>query len=132
MTRYLLDTNIISEAIRNPGGAVGRRIEEVAGEEVGTSIVVNAEFLFGIKKNPGFRHREYLEEFVAALTIWPIESPVDEYYAEVRHAVRKGQNIGPNDLWIAAHAMALDAILVTANEDEFSRVPGLKIENWLK
>jgi tRNA(fMet)-specific endonuclease VapC len=64
---------------------------------------------------------------VASLTM-----PGDQRYADIRLALRRGKNIGPNDLWIAAHALALDATLVTANESEFSRVPGLKIENWLR
>jgi tRNA(fMet)-specific endonuclease VapC len=128
----MLDTNVISEAIRNPGAKVDERIRQVIDQEIGTSIVVSAELRFGMKKNPSFRHRERLEMFLSVLDVWPIEMPVDEYYANARHAVLKGQNFGANDLWIAAHALALDAVLVTANEDEFSRVPGLKIENWLK
>jgi tRNA(fMet)-specific endonuclease VapC len=132
MTRYLLDTNVISDAIRNPGAKVDKRLRQVIDQQVGTSIVVSAELRFGLKKNPSFRYRERLEMFLAVLKVWPIEAPVDEFYADVRIALRKGMNIGPNDLWIAAHARALNAVLVTANEDEFSRVPGLKIENWLK
>jgi len=132
MTKYLLDTNVISEAIRNPGAQVDHRLRRVIDKEIGTSIVVSAELRFGLKRNPGFRHRELLEMFLSVLEIWPIDAPVDEFYADVRHALRQGRNIGPSDLWIAAHALSLDAVLVTANEGEFSRVPGLKIENWLK
>jgi tRNA(fMet)-specific endonuclease VapC len=132
MTRYLLDTNVISEAIRNPGTQIDRRMRLVADQDVGTSIIVSAELRFGMKKNPSFRQREQLEMFLSVINVWPISEPVDEYYADIRHSLRLGRNIGPNDLWIAAHALSMNAVLVTANEDEFSRVPGLKIENWLK
>lgn len=65
--------------------------------------------------------------------ILPMEMPADEAYASVRLALEKiGKPIGTNDLLIAAHALALDATLVTDNESEFARIPGLKIENWLR
>jgi tRNA(fMet)-specific endonuclease VapC len=66
------------------------------------------------------------------LYVAPLNLPSDKRYGEVRLALRQGKNIGQNDLWIAAHALALDAVLVTNNEREFSRVPGLKVENWLR
>ena len=79
---------------------------------------------------------EELSRKVSAVTrriyVAPLQLPGDQRYAEVRLALRQGKNIGPNDLWIAAHALALDAVLVTNNESEFSRVPGLKVENWLR
>ena len=63
----------------------------------------------------------------------PLDAPADERYAVVRdHLARDGKPIGANDLLIAAHALALEATLVTDNTGEFSRVPGLKIENWLR
>lgn len=132
MIRYLLDANTISAAVRNPGAKVDRKLRHVIDQEIGTSIVVSAELRYGLKKNPGFRHRDVVLMFLDLLKIWPVTPPVDECYADVRLALRQGQNIGPNDLWIAAHALALDAVLVTDNEREFSRVPGLKLENWVR
>lgn len=69
---------------------------------------------------------------LSALEILPLEPPVDQRYAEVRHHLAtQGTPIGPNDLLIAAHALAADLILVTANTREFERVPSLRVENWL-
>jgi len=69
---------------------------------------------------------------LAALDILPLKPPVDEHYGEIRaYLNRTGQPIGWNDLFIAAHARALELTLVTANVREFSRVPGLHVENWL-
>ena len=66
------------------------------------------------------------------MEILPIKPPTDARYAEIRLTLEKaGTPIGPNDLWIAAHALALDFTLVTDNITKFSRVPGLRVENWL-
>ncbi|MCV3765910.1 type II toxin-antitoxin system VapC family toxin [Rhizobium sp. TRM95796] len=132
MMRYLLDTNVISDAIRNPKGIASEALERHAQEEIGTSIVVKGELLFGLRGNPGFRKKAALEALLGAIVVWPLDEATASHYAEIRHALRQGQNIGPNDLWIAAHALALDAVLVTDNEREFSRVPGLKLENWVR
>lgn len=67
-----------------------------------------------------------------SIEILPVEPPADQVYADIRaHLARQGKPIGPNDLFIAAHALSLDLTLVTANVGEFSRVPNLRIENWL-
>ena len=69
---------------------------------------------------------------LSALEILPLEPPADERYAEIRHHLaRQGTPIGPNDLLIAAHALAADLTLVTANTREFERVPSLRVDNWL-
>ena len=69
---------------------------------------------------------------LSALEILPLEPPADERYAEIRHHLaRRGTPIGPNDLLIAAHALAADLTLVTANTREFERVPSLRVDNWL-
>lgn len=133
MTRFLLDTNVISQAVKNPGGPVDLSIRQHIGGDFGTSLVVKAELLFGIKRNPAMRGRDRLEALLEALEIWSLEPPVEERYAKLRSDLADlGKPIGPNDLWIAAHALTLDAVLVTDNEKEFSRVPGLKIENWVR
>lgn len=130
--RFMLDTNIISAIIRDPRGKVFERMAEAGEENVFISIITHGEVWYGVKKNGS----EELSRKVAAVTrrfyVAPLNLPADQRYADVRMALRQGKNIGPNDLWIAAHALALDAVLVTNNEREFSRVPGLKIENWLR
>lgn len=130
--RYLLDTNIISDLVRRPRGSVADRISEVGEEAVCTSIVVAAELRYGAAKSGSSRLADRVELLLSALEILPLESPVDHHYAEIRHHLaEQGTPIGPNDLLIAAHAIASDLTLVTANTREFGRVPSLRIENWL-
>lgn len=73
-----------------------------------------------------------VDKILSALAVVPLEPPADRHYGRIRHYLtRLGAPIGPNDLLIAAHALTLDLTVVTANEREFSRVPALKVENWL-
>jgi tRNA(fMet)-specific endonuclease VapC len=131
-SRYLLDTNILSHLVKTPSGIVTRRIATVGEDSVCTSIVVACELRFGAAKKGSTRLTLQLEKILSALTILSLEEPVDHHYAEIRtHLHQIGQPIGHNDLLIAAHARALDLIMVTHNEREFSRVPGLTVENWL-
>ena len=76
---------------------------------------------------------ERIDLILSALEILPLETPADRQYASLRHHLtRQATPIGPNDLLIAAHALANDLTVITANVGEFSRVPGLKVENWLQ
>jgi tRNA(fMet)-specific endonuclease VapC len=130
--RYLLDTNTLSEFIRYPGGLVNKRLAVVGEAAVCTSIVVACELRFGAKKKGSSRLEERVDEVLASLEVLPLDKESDRHYAEIRtHLSRQGRPIGSNDLLIAAHTLALDLILVTGNVDEFARVPGLSIENWL-
>lgn len=131
--RHMLDTNIISHLVKEPAGIVTLRIAAVGEDTVCTSIVVACELRFGAAKKGSSRLTLQLETILSAMTILPLEEPVDHHYAEIRaHLHHLGQPIGRhNDLLIAAHARALDLIMVTHNEREFSRVPGLTVENWL-
>lgn len=129
---YLLDTNILSDLVRNPQGVVAARIADVGEDTVCTSIVVASELRYGGTKSGSKKLRERVDLLLSALEILPLESPVDLRYAELRHHLtRKGTPIGPNDLLIAAHALAVGLTIVTANVGEFSRVPGLAVDNWL-
>ena len=130
--RYLLDTNIISDLVRRPGGTVGARIADVGEDSICTSIVVAAELRYGATKSNSKQLSERVGLLLSALEILPLEPPVDQRYAEVRHHLAtQGTPIGPNDLLIAAHALAADLTLVTANTREFERVPSLRVDNWL-
>jgi tRNA(fMet)-specific endonuclease VapC len=130
--RYLLDANTISEFIRNPRGLVSKRLAVVGEATVCTSIIVACELRFGAKKKGSARLEERVDEVLASLEVLPLDKEADRHYAEIRtHLSREGRPIGANDLLIAAHTLALDLILVTDNVDEFARVPGLAIENWL-
>lgn len=128
---YLLDTNIVSDLVRQPGGAVVQRIAEVGAERIAISIIVACEIRFGLAKSGSQRLIQNMERVLEQIEVLPMEAPVEEHYADIRTALeRAGTPIGPNDLLIAAHARALGLTLVTHNESEFARVPGLKVENW--
>ena len=130
---YLLDTSIISEVVRHPVGPVAARIREVGNNQVCTSIIVAAELRFGERKRGSLRLLRRIDAALAAVDILPLEAPADRFYGELRADLeRRGLPIGANDMWIAAHALAAGCTLVTANEREFSRVSGLRIENWLR
>ncbi len=129
---YLLDTNVISDLIRNPSGAVFRQISQIGETSVCTSIVVACELRYGVRKSGAKQLQVRLEGILHRLDVLPLESPVEEHYAEIRTRLeRAGTPIGPNDLLIAAHSLALNLTLVTANVREFERVPNLKVTNWL-
>ena len=130
---YLLDTNILSDLVRNPQGVVAAKITKAGEDTVCTSVIVAAELRYGAAKSNSARLTERIDLILSALEILPLETPADHKYATLRHYLtRQGTLIGPNDLLIAAHALAGGLTLVTTNAGEFSRVPGLKVENWLQ
>ena len=130
---HLLDTNIVSDLIRQPNGRVKEKIAELGESSICISLIVASEIRFGCAKKDSKPLTERAEMILQALPILPLEEPVDAHYAEIRSTLEaQGQPIGPNDLLIAAHARCLGLTLVTANKEEFSRVKGLQVENWLK
>lgn len=130
--RFLLDTNILSDLVRRPQGKIADAVERTGERSVCTSIVVAAELRFGAAKSGSRRLARQVDRILAALEIVSLGEPADRQYAAIRrHLEKVGRPIGPNDLLIAAQALAEDCTLVTANEREFSRVPSLKLENWL-
>ena len=130
--RYLLDTNIVSDMIRNPQGRVTERIREVGEAQVATSIIVAAELRYGAAKKGSARLTAQVEAVLGALEVLPFEEPADRVYGVLRTGLeQKGQPIGGNDLLIAAQALSLGFTLVTANEREFAKVEDLPCENWL-
>lgn len=133
MTNFLLDTNIVSDLVRNPHGQVASHVRKVGETQVATSIVVAAELRYGAEKKASLRLTLQLEAVLGALPVLPFETPADEFYGRVRVQLEVlGKPIGSNDLLIAAHALSLGRTLVTDNTREFTRVRGLKIENWLR
>lgn len=133
MTRYLLDTNIVSDLVRHPQGRVAERILEVGEAQVCTSIVVAAELRYGAAKKGSDRLTAQVEAILGVLEIVPLEPPVDAAYAELRVVLeRAGTPIGGNDLLIAAQAKALGYTIVTDNEREFAHVTDVPRENWLR
>ncbi|MEE3503046.1 type II toxin-antitoxin system VapC family toxin [Acidiphilium acidophilum] len=133
MSRYLLDTNIISDLIRNPSGIAARRIEQTDPRDICTSIVVAAELRYGCAKKGSARLLEKVLALLDTIPVLPLDAPVDTHYGRIRAALEAaGQTIGFNDLLIGAHARALGLTLVTANIREFTRISDLTVENWLE
>ncbi len=130
---FLLDTDILSDLMRRPQGTVAKKIAAAGEDTVCTSIVVASELRFGAAKSGSRKLADRVDLILSALEILPLDVPADRRYGDIRHHLtRKGTPIGPNDLLIAAHALSVDMAVVTANAREFSRVPGLKVENWLE
>ena len=131
-SRFMLDTNIVSDVIKHPSGAAAARIAQMPVGSACMSIIVAAELRFGAKKARSGRLWQKISDFIAFVPAVPFEHRAEEIYAELRTELEAlGRPIGPNDLFIASHALALDMTLVTANIGEFSRVPGLVVETWL-
>lgn len=132
MNGYLLDTNIISDIIRNPLGPAAKRIEQIGAKKIYTSIIVAAELRYGCAKKGSHKLRARIEGVLETIPVLALDIAADTYYGDLRAELEAaGQPIGANDLLIAAHALALGLTLVTANTGEFNRVRGLKVENWL-
>jgi tRNA(fMet)-specific endonuclease VapC len=129
---YLLDTNIISDLIRNPNGPAAHRIAELGAKAICTSIVVAAELRYGCAKKGSPKLRARVEGVLETIPVLALDMPADSDYGTLRAELEAaGQPIGANDLLIAAHAKALGLTLVTDNTREFGRIRGLKVENWL-
>ncbi|MEH6952969.1 type II toxin-antitoxin system VapC family toxin (plasmid) [Nitrobacter sp. NHB1] len=129
----MLDTNIVSDLIRNPAGRVAGHLASVGDNGLAVSIITAAELRFGAAKSRSAKLLSRVEAALLALAVLPFDVPADAEYAGIRAELEAaGQTIGPNDLLIAAHAYSLGTIMVTANVGEFSRIRGLKVENWLE
>ncbi len=126
---YLLDTDICSYIMKRTHPRLIARIRRVPLADQAMSVVTLSELLFGAARNPASRGA--VDDFVRNLEVLELTAAVAEHYADVRAQLeRSGQLIGANDLFIAAHARALGATLVTNNMREFGRVRGLRCENW--
>ena len=131
--RFLLDTNIVSDLVRNPQGRVAQKIRQVGERRVCTSIIVASELRYGAAKRQSVRLAAQLEAVLGALEVLPFEAPADATYGMLRARLEKaGRPVGGNDLLIAAQTVALGYTIVSDNEREFARIPGLPHENWLR
>ena len=129
---YLLDTNILSDMVRNPAGPANIRLALVGANTVVTSVIVAGELRHGARRSGSATLTAKVEGTLDRIPVAGLDGFADQIYAEVRTALEAaGTPISANDMWIASHAIALNCILVTANEREFRRVPGLVVENWL-
>jgi len=128
----MLDTNIVSELARNPRGIVASRIAEVGPDAICVSIITAAELRYGCAKKGSPKLLAQIEAILGSVQVLALDVPADTEYGGIRAELESaGKPIGPKDLFIAAHAYALEATLVTANVGEFSRIRALTVENWL-
>jgi tRNA(fMet)-specific endonuclease VapC len=128
---YLLDTNICVYVIRRRPESVYRRLSGAAGRAVAISVITAFELEVGALRAQGQHYCEAVRLFIAEFPVLPLEDAARASYGQLRTALeRRGEKIGAHDMLIAAHALALDATLVTNNEKEFRRIKGLSIENW--
>ena len=129
---YLLDTNIISDLLHNPRGEVTRKIKKIGESNICTSIIVASELRFGAAKKGSEKLSQRIDSILSAIEVVAYDTPADFQYAALRNFLEKnGAIIGPNDMLIAAQALSLNLTVVTANIGEFSRVPDLKVVNWI-
>ena len=133
MIHYLLDTNILIYILNQHPEVVFHKFNQVAADQVGMSIISYGELLFGTENSLyQKKSKRLLEALAQQIPVLPLTTIAGHHYGKIRASLKKtGNLIGPNDLWIAAHALSLNTILVTNNTKEFSRVPHLKVENWL-
>jgi tRNA(fMet)-specific endonuclease VapC len=133
-TRYLLDTNICIYVRRRRPLEVLARFSQLKSGEAALSLITYGELMYGAAKlNPPVSQGvEQLQEFLDMIEVLPLPVEAGQKYGEIQAFLEsKGQIIGNNDLWIAAHAICADLIVVTNNEREFRRVPALRVENWV-
>ena len=132
--QYMLDTNICIYIIKKKPKAVIERFLQTEISQIGISSITLSELLYGVSKSSKPNQNQIaLVQFIAPLEILPYDDQAAQHYGNLRaHLERQGKPIGSLDMLIAAHALSATSILVTNNEKEFSRIPALKIENWVK
>ena len=134
MAEYMLDTDISSYIMKRSHDAVLRRLQKVPIGIVCISVISKSELMFGVEVSPR-RQQDHaaLDEYLRRVEVLDFPDDAALHYAQIRAALKAGGTmIGANDLFIAAHARALDLTLVTSNTEEFGCVPDLKIENWTR
>ena len=132
--RCLLDTNICIYIAKNRPREVLARFRRLQPGDVGMSAVTYGELSYGARKSRFSGEAvEALRELAFMIPVLPLDAQAGSRYGEIRAALEKeGRVIGNNDLWIGAHALSLGVPLVTNNEREFLRIPGLRVQNWVR
>lgn len=130
--KLMLDTNVCIYLIKEHPPAVLERFTSHPVGDIGISVITLAELEYGVSKSSRpARNREALEQFISPLEVASFDRHATHAYGKLRATLeKKGHLIGSMDLLIAAHALSLDARLLTNNVKEFARVPGLRTENW--
>jgi tRNA(fMet)-specific endonuclease VapC len=130
--RYLLDTNICIYIRQSRPPEVLKRFQKLRPGEAVLSVITFGELLYGAARSTKRAEAvTRLGELRRLLPVLPLDESVADAYGAIRADLEsRGERIGNNDLWIAAHSLATSLVLVTNNESEFSRVKGLKVQNW--
>jgi tRNA(fMet)-specific endonuclease VapC len=132
LSLYLLDTNAMSDLMKNPAGAVAQAIENRLDSGIATSLIVAAKLRYGAARKASPRLRAAVETLLRLIPVASPEPPFDSVYGDLRASLEStGTVLSPHDLLIAVHAMTLHATLVT-DDQVFSLVPGLSVENWVR
>ena len=130
---YMLDTNICSYIIRKKPENVFNTFKSIPSENICISIITYAELYYGVEKTKSHKiNEDVIDAFLTMLTIIDWDKTAARSYAKIRNELgTKGELIGNMDLMIAAHALSLNATVITNNVSEFKRVKKLKVENWI-
>jgi tRNA(fMet)-specific endonuclease VapC len=130
---YLLDTNICIYITKHHPPEVRARFAQHRAAELGMSVVTFGELMYGAEKSQARdKALKVLDQLRSSIQVLEIPVVAGQHYGQIRARLEKmGKPIGNNDLWIAAHALSEDRVLVTNNTQEFSRVEGLHLENWV-
>jgi tRNA(fMet)-specific endonuclease VapC len=131
--KYMLDTNMCIYIIKQHPPSVLKKFTTLKLGEVGLSSITFSELMYGVQKSQyQEKNQAALEDFILPLEIIPFSIEAATHYGHIRaYLAKQGTPIGPLDTLIAAHAQSLHSILVTNNKKEFSRIPKLKIEDWV-
>lgn len=132
MPQYMLDTDTSSYIMKRSYPALLARLQSMPTRAVCISVITLAELTYGVAVSPrAAKDQAALNGYLLHMAVLPMDHSTATHYAEIRASLKpSGRLIGANDLLIAAHARSLGLMLVTNNEREFSRVPGLQVENW--
>jgi tRNA(fMet)-specific endonuclease VapC len=131
---YMLDTNVCIYIIKKKPAHVLKRFQRSRISDIGISSITLSELVYGsVKSSKPEQNHLALAQFAAPLEILSYDHSASQFYGHIRyHLEKRGTPVGALDMLIAAHALSAGCILVTNNEREFQRIPGLKIENWAK
>jgi tRNA(fMet)-specific endonuclease VapC len=132
MKRYILDTDMCSYIIKERPESVRQRFQKLAMEQLCVSVVTYAELIYGVECSSSKRvNRPVIEDFVRHLDVMDWDAGAAEQYGMIRSELEvTGTPIGAMDMMIAAHAKSIKAVLVTNNQKHFTKIKGLKIDNW--
>jgi len=132
MKRYMLDTDMCSYIIRERPESVRQRFKTLAMEQLCVSVVTYAELIYGVERSSSKRvNRPVIEDFVRHLDVMDWDTEAADQYGVIRAKLEAaGTLIGAMDMMIAAHAKSIKGVLVTNNQKHFTKVKGLRIDNW--